>query len=168
MSGPGSYADALAGRLDGRGLRIALVCTRFHAAITEQLLERCRVTLVEHGVSEDEMTVVRVPGAWELPQAVGRLAGLERHDAIVALGCVVRGETPHFDFVAGEAARGLADVARDFDLPVIFGVLTTETEAQALARARPDGQDKGRELALAALEMGHLFRHLTPDDFGHE
>lgn len=161
MSGPGSYADALAGRLDGRGLRVAVVCARFHAGITEQLLERCTSTLNEHGVADADIEVVRVPGAWELPQVVGRIAGLDRHDVLVAIGCVVRGETPHFDFVAGEAARGLADVARDFDVPVIFGVLTTETEAQALARARQDGQDKGRELGLAALEMGILYRDLS-------
>ncbi len=102
-----------------------------------------------------------MPGAWELPQVVARLAGLERHDVLVALGCVIRGETPHFDFVAGEAARGLAAVARDYDVPVILGVLTTETEEQALDRARESGQDKGRELALAAIEMGLLYRDLA-------
>lgn len=161
MSGPGSYADALAGRLDGRGLRIGIVRARFHDEIIGLLHERCVATLKEHQVAADDIETVYVPGAWELPQAVARWAGLERHDVLIALGCVIRGETPHFDFVAGEAARGLADVARDYDVPVILGVLTTETEEQALDRARESGQDKGRELALAAVEMGLLYRDLA-------
>lgn len=161
MSGPGSYSDQLDGRLDGRGLRIGLVCARFHGEITEALRDRCIATLRHHRVADDDIEVVRVPGAWELPQAVHRLARLGRHDVVVAIGCVIRGETPHFDYVAGEAARGLADVARAHDLPVILGVLTTEDEAQARERSAPDGQDKGRELALAALEMGLLFRGLA-------
>lgn len=161
MSGPGSYADALAGRLDGRGLRVAVVRARFHDEIVGLLEERCTQTLVAHGVADDDVETVVVPGAWELPQVVARLAGLDRHDVLIALGCVVRGETPHFDFVAGEAARGLAAVARDYDVPVILGLLTTETEAQALDRARESGQDKGRELALAAIEMGLLYRDLA-------
>lgn len=161
MSGPGSYADALQGSLDGSELRIAILCARFHEEITGALLERCTATLEGHGVPSASIRTLRVPGAWELPQAAGRLAGLERYDAIVAIGCVIRGDTPHFDFVAGEAARGLTDVSLAYDVPVILGVLTTETEQQALDRARMDGQDKGRELALAALEMGLLFRELT-------
>lgn len=161
MSGPGSYADALAGNLDGRGLRVAIVRARFHDDIIGRLEKRCLETLQSHGVAAADIETVVVPGAWELPQVVARLAGLERHDVFVALGCVIRGETPHFDFVAGEAARGLAGAARDYDVPVIFGVLTTETEDQALERARSDGQDKGRELALAAIEMGLLYRDLA-------
>jgi 6,7-dimethyl-8-ribityllumazine synthase len=161
VSGPGSYADALAGSLDGRGLRVGVVRARFHDEINGLLEARCVETLTAHHVAADDIQTIHVPGAWELPQVVARLAGLERHDVLVAIGCVIRGETPHFDFVAGEAARGLAAVARDYDVPVIFGVLTTETEEQALARARESGQDKGRELALAALEMGILYRDLA-------
>lgn len=161
MSGGGSYAGQLEGHLDGSGLRVAVVAARFHAHVTETLLERCVGGLREHGVSDDDVTVVRVPGAWELPQAAGKLAGTGAYDAIVALGCVVRGDTPHFDFVAGEAARGLGDVSRRFECPVVFGVLTTDTRTQALDRAAPDGQDKGREAALAALEMALLFRELS-------
>lgn len=161
MSGSGSYADSLEGSLDGEGLRVAILCARFHESITGTLLERCHATLEAHGVDAEAIHVLRVPGAWELPQAAGRLAGLERYDALVAIGCVIRGDTPHFDFVAGEAARGLTDVSLAYDVPVILGVLTTETEEQALERARVEGQDKGRELALAALEMGLLFRELT-------
>ncbi|MBT8403769.1 MAG: 6,7-dimethyl-8-ribityllumazine synthase [Gemmatimonadetes bacterium] len=147
--------------MDGRGLRVALLCTRFHGEITETLLERCLATLADHGVQDDAAEVVRVPGAWELPQAAARIASLDRHDVIVAIGCVIRGDTPHFDYVAGEATRGLGEVARDYDRPVIFGVLTTDTEAQAWERAREDGQDKGRELGLAALEMSLLYRRLA-------
>ena len=161
MSGPGSYTAALEGTLDGRGLRVAVLCTRFHGDITSTLLARCEQILAEHGVAEESIEVIRVPGAWELPQVAARVAGLDRHDAIIAIGCVIRGDTPHFEYVAGEATRGLGEAARDYDLPVIFGVLTTETEAQAWERARADGQDKGRELALAALEMGLLYRRLA-------
>lgn len=161
MSGGGSYLGTLEGQLDGRGLRVTVLAARFHAHVTETMLERCLVGLREHGVDETDIRVVRVPGAWELPQAAERLARDGSCDVLVALGCVVRGDTPHFDFVAGEAARGLADVARSHGRPVIFGVLTTETRTQAIERAAPDGQDKGREAALAALEMGLLFRELT-------
>jgi 6,7-dimethyl-8-ribityllumazine synthase len=161
VSGSGSYRAALEGRLEGAGLRVAVLAARFHAHVTETMLERCLAALVEHGVREGDVRVVRVPGAWELPQAAARLAASGDWDVIVALGCVVRGDTPHFDFVAGEAARGLSEVARTHGRPVIFGVLTTETRTQALERAAPDGQDKGREAALAALEMGLLFRELS-------
>ncbi len=161
MSGPGSYADELDGTLDGRGLRVAVVHARFHGDITGLLTRRCRETLAGHGVDEADIESVPVPGAWELPQVVARLASLERHDVLVAIGCVIRGDTAHFDFVAGEASRGLADVARDYDVPVILGVLTTENEAQAVERASPEGQDKGREIAMAALEMGLLYRRLA-------
>jgi 6,7-dimethyl-8-ribityllumazine synthase len=161
VSGGGSYREQLDGRLDGRGLRIAVVAARFHAHVTDMLLDRCLVALREHGVDDEDVRVVRVPGAWELPQAVGHLARAGGWDAVVALGCVVRGDTPHFDFVAGEAARGLGEAARAHDVPVILGVLTTDTRTQALERAAPDGQDKGREAALAALEMGLLFREIS-------
>ena len=160
MSGVGSYQGQLDGQLDGRGLRVAVVAARFNGHVTDTLLERCLVGLREHHVSDGDVAVIRVPGAWELPQAAARLARAGAHDAIVALGCVIRGETPHFDYVAGEAARGLAEVAREVGVPVVFGVLTTDDEEQALVRAAPDGQDKGREAALAALEMSLLFREL--------
>jgi 6,7-dimethyl-8-ribityllumazine synthase len=160
VSEAGSYRQGLEGRLDGAGLRFALVAARFHAPVTETLLERCLGGLREHGVAAGDIEIVRVPGAWELPQAVARLARAGRHDALVALGCVIRGETPHFDFVAGEAARGLAGIGARGECPVLFGVLTTDTEAQATERAHPDGQDKGREIALAALEMALLYRDI--------
>ena len=167
MSGSGSYADALEGRLEGlgtepgRGRRFAVLVARFHGPVTELLLRRVRETLLEHGVREGDVEIHRVPGAWELPQAAAVAARTERFDAVVALGCVIRGETPHFDYIAGEAARGLGRVATETGVPVIFGVLTTETEAQAVERADPDGQDKGREAALGALEMAILVETLV-------
>ncbi|MDT8369312.1 MAG: 6,7-dimethyl-8-ribityllumazine synthase [Longimicrobiales bacterium] len=158
MSGEGSWASSLEGTLDGTGLRIVILCTRFHAEITDTLLRATRDTLVAHGVREDALEVIRVPGAWELPWIAGRVGEREGIDAIIALGCVVRGETPHFDFVAGEAARGLMEVSLGVDLPVILGLLTTETIEQARERADPARGNKGGEVALAAIEMARLAR----------
>lgn len=157
MSGPGSYTDALAGHVRAQGRRFALVAARFNARHAEVLLERARATLLEYGAVDDDLRVLRVPGAWELPQAVARVAASGRFDAVVAIGCVIRGETPHFDVIVEECARGLGEVALRSGVPVILGVLTTDTEAQARERASPEGQDKGREAALAAMEMASLF-----------
>lgn len=157
MSGPGSYTGELAGRVRAQGRRFALVAARFNARHTDVLLERARATLLEHGAADDDLRVLRVPGAWELPQAVARVAASDRFDAVIAIGCVIRGETPHFDVIVQECARGLGEVALRSGVPVILGVLTTDTETQARERANPDGQDKGREAALAALEMASLF-----------
>jgi 6,7-dimethyl-8-ribityllumazine synthase len=164
VSGAGSYLTELEGVLDGRGLRVAVIAARFNAHITDVLLERCVAALHEYGCDPDEVEVIRVPGAWELPQMAARLANGRNWHAIVALGCVIRGDTPHFDFVAGEASRGLGQVAAQGHVPVIFGVLTTENEAQARERAEPapHGQDKGREAALAALEMARRFSEFAP------
>lgn len=145
---------------DGEGLRFAVVVARFNRDITEELLAGARACLEEHGVGGEAVDVFSVPGAWELPQAAARVVGAGRHDAVIALGCVIRGETPHFDFIAAEAARGLGSVARTSSVPVTFGVLTTDTVDQALVRADRKQQDKGREAALAALEMVHLFGHI--------
>jgi len=158
MSGEGSYTSALEGELDGSGLRISLVCTRFHGELTGRMAEAARATLVEHGVAEADIGIVRVPGAWELPWAVGRIAATGDVDAVIAIGCVIRGDTPHFDFVAGQASRGLMRISLDEDVPVILGLLTTETREQAEERADPARQNKGREVALAALEMGRMAR----------
>lgn len=160
MSGPGSYQDRLQGRFDAAGRRFLVVAARFNEHVVDRMLESTRACLLEHGAAEDAVEVVRVPGAWELPQAVRVAAVTRRFDAILALGCVIRGETPHFEFISAEAARGLGAVAREASVPVVFGVLTTDTEAQALERADPGGHDKGREVALAALEMIEVFHRL--------
>ncbi|MEO5580411.1 MAG: 6,7-dimethyl-8-ribityllumazine synthase [Gemmatimonadaceae bacterium] len=149
----------------GAGRRIAVVASRFNETITRALVDGAMDALVRHGVSFDDIDVVWVPGAWELPIAVRRLMTTERYEAVVALGAVIRGETPHFNFVAGEASRGLADAARDSDIPVGFGLLTCDTTEQALARAGGANGNKGWDAALAALEMTDLLDQL---DAGNE
>jgi 6,7-dimethyl-8-ribityllumazine synthase len=158
VSGDGSYLDVLEGELDGSGLQVAVVVARFHGDVTGLMCDSAVETLVRHGVDADDVEVIPVPGAWELPQVVGAVAETGSVNAIIALGCVIRGETPHFDFVAGEAARGLMDVALATGVPVILGLLTTENREQAEERADPRRQNKGGEAALAALEMAALFR----------
>jgi 6,7-dimethyl-8-ribityllumazine synthase len=159
-TGKRSYAADSEGRASGRGRRFALLVARFNSHVTGPLLESAHETLVAHGASEDDVDVFHVPGAFELPLAALRAAGSERFHAVVALGCVIRGETPHFDFISAETARGLGDVALRSGVPVIFGVLTTDSEAQALARSSREGGDKGREAALAALEMADLMERI--------
>lgn len=144
----------------GEGLRILVVVSRFNEVETEQLFDGARDCLLEHGVAESDIDVVRVPGAFELPGIVGVALRHGDHDGIVALGCVIRGETPHFDYVAGEAARGLQALAVDHDVPIGFGVLTTDTREQALARAGGPKGNKGWDTALTVLEMVHLYRTL--------
>ena len=149
------------GRLDGTGLRIAVVVARFNEMLTDQLLAGAVDCLVRHGVSGDDLQVVRVPGAWELPGACARVRSRGEVDAIVALGCVIRGATPHFDYVAGEAAAGLGALNRQGEVPVGFGVLTTDTLEQAVERAGTKAGNKGREAAEATLEMATLYRDLS-------
>jgi len=144
------------------GRRVAVVVARFNREITEVLETRCRDGLRECGIADGDVDLLHVPGSWELPQTVARLVRLERHDAIIALGCVIRGETAHFDFVAGEASEGLGAVARGSDIPVVFGVLTPDTEEQAWERTAPERGDKGREFALSAAHMIALYEELSP------
>ncbi len=148
------------GMLDGTGLRFGLVVARFNELITGPLLDGAVDCLVRHGVDRGDLHVVRVPGAWELPGACARLADSGLVDGIVALGCVIRGATPHFDLVAGEAAAGIGALNRTGRLPVSFGVLTTDTLEQALERAGSKAGNKGWEAAEAALEMANLYRDL--------
>jgi 6,7-dimethyl-8-ribityllumazine synthase len=142
----------------GEELRIGIIVARFNQAVTDALLAGALEALHQHGVSDDAIDVVIVPGAFELPLCAQRLAAAGRYDALVCLGAVVRGETPHFDYVAGEAARGVGEVARRFDLPVSFGVLTTDDMPQALARAGGGHGNKGYDAAVTALEMVHILR----------
>jgi len=135
------------------GSRVAVVAARYNRDVVERLLKGCLDTLVARGIAEKDITVVKVPGAFELPVVARRLARRGEVDAVIALGAVIRGETPHFDYVADACARGIASVALDFELPVIFGVLTVDDEQQALARAGGKSGNKGDEAALAALEM---------------
>jgi len=148
------------GRLDGSGIRVALVVARFNDLVTSKLLSGAEDCLERHGCAEELRTVVRVPGSWELPQAAKKLAERGDFDAIVALGALIRGETPHFEYLAAQVARGLARIALDSGIPTIFGVLTTDTMDQALARAGLKTGNKGWEAALSALEMVNLFREI--------
>ncbi len=148
----------------GEGRRFAVVGSRFNEEITARLVEGAVTCLVKHGAAFDDVDVVWVPGAWELPAAAERLLASDRYDAIVAVGAVIRGETPHFDYVAGEASRGLANLQREFDVPIGFGLLTTDTDAQAEARAGGAHGNKGWDAALAALEMADLFAMLDAID----
>ncbi|MEO7520195.1 MAG: 6,7-dimethyl-8-ribityllumazine synthase [Gemmatimonas sp.] len=146
----------------GEGRRIVIVVSRFNESVTVPLAEGGVEALVGKGVRFDDIDVLWVPGAWEIPVAVRRALATERYDAAVAIGAVVRGETPHFDIVAGETARGLMDVARDFDVPVTLGLLTTDTLEQAQARAGGKHGNKGADAALAALEVLDLFDQIAP------
>ena len=141
---------------DGRNRRIAIAAARFNEDIVEMLLDGCVQTLREQEVRDDHITLVRVPGAWELPLACAQLAETGHYDAVIALGAVVRGETAHFDFISAECARGLGEAALGTGVPIAFGVLTPENGEQARDRADPARKNKGREAALAALEMAAL------------
>lgn len=156
--------NEIRGSLDGAGHRHAIVVARFNPMVTEELLGGAIECLAKHGVSPADVEVVRVPGAWELPPAASRILERGGVDAVIALGCVIRGETPHFEFVAGEAARGLGSLAVRSQVPVIFGVLTTDTLEQALRRAGSIGDtatdNKGWEAAISAIEMVNLYRAL--------
>lgn len=139
------------------GARVALLVARFNSMVTGHLERAARARLVQEGIAEDRIESFYVPGAWDLPQAARRIASWDRHEVLIALGCVIRGETAHFDYVAGHAGDGLGQVALTVDIPVIFGVLTTDNAEQALARALPSGANKGAELAESALAMLALY-----------
>lgn len=149
-----------AGRVDASGLRVGIVAARFNEAVVERLVAGAVDALVRHGALAADVQVYWVPGSFELPVILRRLADGGRFDALVALGAVVRGETPHFDYVAGEAARGAAAVARESGIPVGFGVLTTDTWEQAVERAGGKAGNKGAEAALSAIETANLLKEL--------
>ena len=148
------------GRLRGDGLRVAVVCGRFNDLITDRLLAGARDGLVRHGVDEATITVVWVPGAFELPLVAKRLASSGEYDAVITLGAVIRGATAHYEHVAGEAASGIARASLDTGVPVVFGVLTTETIEQAIERAGTKAGNKGDEAASTAIELADLLRQL--------
>ena len=152
------------GSPSGQGRRFAVVASRFNHEITERLVDGALDALVRHGAAADDVDVIWVPGAWELPAAARRLLVSERYDALVAVGAVIRGDTPHFDYVAGEASRGLSMASADFDVPIGFGLLTCDNADQARARAGGDHGNKGWDAALAALEMANLFDRLDAAD----
>ena len=154
------------GTPNGEGRRYAVVASRFNNEITSRLADGAMEALVRHGASSEDVDLVWVPGAWELPFAARRLAATERYNALVVVGAVIRGDTPHFDYVAGEASRGLADASTEYDIPIGFGLLTTDTMAQAEARAGGEHGNKGWDAAIAALEMSDLFERMDVADEG--
>ena len=149
---------------NGEGRRYAVLASRFNNHITSKLVDGAMDALVRHGAASDDVDLVWVPGAWELPFAARRLAATERYNAIVVVGAVIRGDTPHFDFVAGEASRGLADASTEYEIPIGFGLLTTDNMEQAEARAGGEHGNKGWDAAIAALEMSDLFERLDGAD----
>jgi 6,7-dimethyl-8-ribityllumazine synthase len=142
------------------GSKIALVVGRWNSFVVESLLEGALDTLRRHGVKEADVTIVRAPGAFEIPLVVKKVAQQKKHDAIIALGAVIRGGTPHFEYVAGECVKGIASVGLEFDVPVSFGVLTVDTIEQAIERAGTKAGNKGEEAAMSALEMISLLKQL--------
>lgn len=148
------------GHLDAQGLKLAIVVARFNSFITERLLAGALDALRRSGAQAEDIEVVRVPGSWEMPVVARALAERKRFDGIICLGCVIRGETAHFDYVAGEAAKGLGQVAAQTGVPVTFGVLTTNTVDQAIDRAGAKSGNKGFDAAMTAVEMANLMKKL--------
>jgi 6,7-dimethyl-8-ribityllumazine synthase len=148
------------GNLIVQGAKFCIVASRFNSFIVEQLEAGAIDALVRHGAERSDIQIVRAPGAFELPMVVQRIAASKKFDAIIAIGAVIRGGTPHFEYVAGECVKGLAQVALQYDTPVSFGVLTVDTIEQAIERAGTKAGNKGAEAALSALEMVNLFKSL--------
>jgi 6,7-dimethyl-8-ribityllumazine synthase len=148
------------GDFNARGLRFGIVASRFNDFIVDRLLDAAVSTLLKHGVAAGDIEVVRVPGAFETPLAIKKLAASRRYQALIALGCVIRGATPHFDYVAGEATRGLGQTSLGEQIPVGFGILTVDTIEQAIERAGTKAGNKGVDAALAAIQMATVLRQL--------
>ena len=150
----------LEGDFNARGLRFGIVASRFNDFIVDRLLDAAVGTLLKHGVTAGDIEVVRVPGAFETPLAIKKLATSRRYNALIALGCVIRGATPHFDYVAGEASRGVSQLSLAHELPIGFGILTVDTIEQAIERAGTKAGNKGADAALAAIQMATVLRKL--------
>mgnify|MGYP001546559244 FL=1 len=155
-----SGIQEIEGNLNIRSARIALLVARFNSFIVESLLNGAIDTLKRHGAEDHDLQIVRVPGAFEMPLAAKRLAASQRYEAIIALGAVIRGGTPHFEYVAGECTKGLATVSMQYDLPVAFGVLTVDSIEQAIERAGTKAGNKGAEAAMSAIEMINVLREI--------
>ncbi len=152
--------NTIEGRLDASGLKIGLIVSRFNSFITDRLVEGAQDALLRHGAAEQDIDIIRAPGAFEIPLVAKKAAAAGRYDALICLGAVIRGSTPHFDYVADEVSKGVAHVGLDAGLPVIFGVLTTDTIEQAIERAGTKAGNKGFEAAMSAIEMADLLKKL--------
>jgi 6,7-dimethyl-8-ribityllumazine synthase len=150
----------LEGDFNARGLRFGIVASRFNDFIVDRLLDAAVGTLLKHGVAAADIEVVRVPGAFETTLAIKKMATSRRYSALIALGCVIRGATPHFEYVAGAATRGIAEVSASEEIPIGFGILTVETIEQAIERAGTKAGNKGADAALAAIQMATVLRQL--------
>jgi len=148
------------GKLDAKGLRFGLLVSRFNSFVSDRLVEGAIDALLRHGAEKDDINIVRVPGAFGIPPAAKQMAESGRYDAIVCLGAVIRGATPHFEYVSAEVSKGVASVSIDSGIPVTFGVLTTDTIEQAIERAGSKAGNKGFDAAVAAVEMANLFKAL--------
>ena len=148
------------GKLDAKGLRFGLLVSRFNSFVSDRLVEGAIDALLRHGAEKDDINIVRVPGAFEIPPTAKQMAESERYDAIVCLGAVIRGATPHFEYVSAEVSKGVASVSIDSGIPVTFGVLTTDTIEQAIERAGSKAGNKGFDAAVAAVEMANLYKAL--------
>jgi len=146
------------GHLKAEGLRTGIVVARFNEFISTKLLDGAMDALIRHGAKEEDIDIAWVPGAFEIPLTAKKMADSNRYDSVICLGCIIRGSTPHFDFVAAEASKGIAQVAMQADRPVLFGVLTTETIEQAIERAGTKAGNKGWDVAVAAIEMANLLK----------
>jgi 6,7-dimethyl-8-ribityllumazine synthase len=147
------------GNFSGKGKKIGIVISRFNEFVSNQLLGGCLDTLKKSAVSEENISVIWTPGSFEIPQVLSKL-DTKKFDAIIALGVIIRGETPHFDYIAAEVSKGIAHVAQDKKIPIVFGVITADTTEQAVERAGTKQGNKGRDAALAALEMANLYSEI--------
>ncbi|MBU0503099.1 MAG: 6,7-dimethyl-8-ribityllumazine synthase [Candidatus Omnitrophota bacterium] len=148
------------GKLLAKGKRFGIVASRFNDFITKELVSGCLDTLIRHGAEENDLTVVWVPGAFEIPAVAQRTAKSKNYDAVICLGTVIRGATPHFDYIAAEVAKGVAGVAKDSGMPVIFGVITADTIEQAIERSGTKDGNKGKDAAVSAIEMVNLYAQI--------
>jgi 6,7-dimethyl-8-ribityllumazine synthase len=148
------------GNFIATGQKVAIVVSRWNAFITDRLLEGAIDTLLRHGVADADMVIVKVPGTFEIPLLAQKLAGSKRYDAVICLGCLIRGSTPHFDYIASECTKGIASAMLEHSVPVTFGILTTDSIEQAIERAGTKAGNKGAEAALAAIEMASLIQSL--------
>jgi len=151
-------ANIIEGILNCQGMSAALVASRYNDFVVSRLIDGAMDALIRHGAQEEDIAVVRVPGAFEIPQAVAKIVKSGAYDMVIAVGAVIRGSTPHFDYIAAETAKGVAQVALESPVPVAFGVLTTDTLEQAIERAGSKAGNKGAEAAMSAIEMANLFR----------
>ena len=146
------------GRLDAKGLKVGILVSRFNSFISDRLVDGAVDALLRHGADQDNLVVVKVPGAFEIPPAARKMATSGRYDALICLGAVIRGATPHFDYVSAEVTKGIAAVSMEAGIPVTFGVLTTDTLEQAIERAGSKAGNKGFDAAMAAIEMANLYQ----------